>query len=89
MARRAQITLDRAGVRAAALTSPEVRAAVHAAAAEIAARAEVPEREQQDYRVEVVDGGRSRARSYVVLAGPNSVGLEAKRRILGRALGRS
>lgn len=87
MAAKMKLTIDKAGVRAAALTSPEVRAAVHAAAAEIAARAEVPAHETQDYGVEVIDGGKSRARSYVVLRGPNSVALESRHRILGRALG--
>ena len=77
-----RLEISRDGVREAALTSPEVRAAVRQAAEAIAARATGP-----DAEIKIVDAGTSRARSYVVNVSPKAAAAEAKYRILGRALG--
>lgn len=78
-----RIELNRAGVRAAALTSPEVRAELRRIAEATAGRA----RGQCDNDIEVVEGGQSRARAYVRMLGPDAAAREAKHRILGRSLG--
>jgi len=77
-----RIDLNRAGIREAALTSPEVRAAVHAAAEGIAARA----RSLTDDEIDVHEGGRDRARAYVRRLGSGAQG-EAEDRALGRSIG--
>lgn len=79
---RMRLELDSAGVRAAALTSPEVRAEIHARAEAMAAAA----RQRTDNEVVVADGGRSRARSYVRMLGPDAAAEEAQERILGSAI---
>lgn len=77
-----KIELDRAGIREAALTSPEVREAVAERAERIAAAA----RGRTDLEIEVVNAGRSRARSYVRMLGAEAAPTEAKHRILGTAI---
>lgn len=80
---RVKLKLDRAGIREAALTSREVRAAVARAAEAIAARAA----SVTDDEIEVVHAGRSRARSYVRRVGADAAANEAHDRALGRAIG--
>lgn len=82
MATRVRIELDRAGIRAVALTSAEVRAACKAKAEAMAERA----RTQTDDEIEVGEGGRSRARAYVTRLGSGAAG-EANDRALGRSIG--
>lgn len=82
MAKRFKIDLDRAGVRAAALTSPEVRAAI----AETAERMATAARSRTDNEIVVTNAGRSRARSYVRMLGPDAERTEARDRILGTAI---
>lgn len=77
-----RISLDRRGVRAAALTSPGVRAEIHKRAEAMAAQA----RAEVDNEVIVADGGRSRARSYVRMLGADAEAIEARDRVLGRAI---
>jgi len=77
-----RIELDRAGIRAVALTSAEVRAAVKAKAEAIANRA----RGATDDRIVVNEAGRSRARAYVVRLDGGSAA-EAHDRALGRSIG--
>lgn len=77
-----RIELDRAAVRAVALTSPEVRAAVKQVAENTANRA----RSMTDDEIQVHEGGRSRARAYVVRLGDGARG-EAEDRALGRSVG--
>lgn len=77
-----RIELNRAGIRAVALTSPEVRAAVKAKAEAIANRA----RGATDDRIVVNEGGRSRARAYVVRL-DGGAAAEAHDRALGRSVG--
>ena len=72
---------NRDAIRHAALTSPEVRAAVKAKAEAIAARA----RGATDDRIVVNDGGRSRARSYVVRL-DGGAAAEASDRAMGRSV---
>lgn len=82
MATRVRLDLNRDGIRAVALTSDAVRAAVKAEADAIAARA----RSQTDDEIVVNEGGRSRARAYVTRLGSGAAG-EAKDRALGRSIG--
>lgn len=77
-----RIELDRAGVREAALTSPEVRAAVGQVAEKMAAAA----RGRTENIIEVIHAGKSRARSYVRMLGADAAREEAKERILGSAI---
>jgi hypothetical protein len=79
---RVKIELDRGGVRRAALTSSEVRAAV----AEVAERMATAARARTENEIEVVHAGRSRARSYVRMLGADAAREEAKERILGSAI---
>lgn len=72
---------NRDGIRHAALTSPEVRAAVKAKAERIADRA----RGATDDKIEVHEGGRSRARAYVVRL-DGGAAAEASDRALGRSV---
>jgi hypothetical protein len=73
------------GIEKAALQSPEVRAMIEKYAEQVGDRAR---NDGEGHNVEVYHGGKDRARSYVWLAEPNSGALEAKDRILGRAIGR-
>lgn len=73
--------LNRDGVRHAALTSPEIRAAVKAKADAIASRA----RGLTDDEIVVNEGGRSRARAYVVRL-DGGAAAEASDRALGRSV---
>jgi len=82
MATRVRFDFNRDGIRAAALTSDDVRAAVKAKAEQIAARA----RAQTDDEIVTGEGGRSRARSYVTRLGSGASG-EAADRALGRSIG--
>lgn len=82
MPKRVKIELDRAGIREAALTSPDVRAAI----AEVAEKIAVSARGRTDNEVEVVHAGRSRARSYVRMLGPDAARTEARDRVLGTAI---
>jgi len=77
-----RIDLNRAGIREAALQSPEVRAAVRAIAESVAARA----RGTTDDEIDVHEGGTSRARAYVRRLGSGAAG-EAQDRALGRSVG--
>lgn len=77
-----RIELNRDGVRQAALTSPEVRAELARIGEATASRA----RSQTNNEVEVVEGGKGRARVYVRMLGADAAALEAKERILGRSL---
>lgn len=77
-----RLDLNRAGVRAAALQSPEVRAQVMAIAEGIAARA----RRATEDDIDVHEGGQSRARAYVRRLGSGAAG-EAQDRALGRSIG--
>lgn len=79
MAAKIKFELNRKGVRQAALVSQEVRDLIAKTAEETASRA----RGTTDVEVFVDHAGKSRARSYV---GIPSAALEAKERILGRAL---
>lgn len=80
MARGLKLDLNR---HSGMLATPEMRATIHAIAETIAARA----RGMADGdTIEVHDGGRSRARSYVVRLGEGALG-EAEDRALLRALG--
>lgn len=72
---------DRNGIRAAALTSPGVRAAVSAAAHRMALAA----RSKTDDEIAVADAGKSRARSYVRRLGSGAAG-EANDRALGSSI---
>lgn len=85
-----RIDLDRAGVREAALTSPEVRAALRTFADNIAARATAIDAGEgvtsKPSEIDVEEGGTSRARVYVRAIGAAAAAREAKYRILGRAL---
>lgn len=86
---RVRIVHDPAGVKAAALTSPGVRAAVTAVAEQIAERARARNgvgNTSEGGEIVVENGGISRARSYVRAEGPASLAREAKYRILGGAL---
>lgn len=76
------IKLNRSGIRYAALKSPKVRAEVSRYAQQVGENAS-----GSGKTVTVGDAGISRARTYVWLDEPNSAQLEAKYRILGRALG--
>jgi hypothetical protein len=76
-----RITPNRAGIRAAALTSPEVRAAIAERAKRVAAAA----RSRTDDEIVTQDAGRSRARSYVTRLGSGARG-EAKDRALGSSI---
>lgn len=76
-----RITPNRAGIRAAALTSPEVRAAVAERAKRVAAAAQA----RTDDEIVTDDAGRSRARSYVTRLGSGARG-EAKDRALGSSI---
>lgn len=78
---RLRIELDRAAVRAAALTSEEVRAEIAARAERIADSA----RSKTDDDIVTAHAGRSRARSYVRRLGSGQQG-EAKDRALGSSL---
>jgi len=71
---------NRDAIRAAALTSPEVRAAVKDKAEAIADRV----RGATDDRIVVNEGGRSRARAYVVRL-DGGAAAEAHDRALGRS----
>jgi len=86
-----RINLDRAGVREAALTSPEVRAALRTVADEIADRARSIDAAEgvtsKPSEITVSEGGTSRARAYIHAEGAAAAAREAKYRILGRALG--
>lgn len=73
---------NRDGIREAALTSAEVRAAVKARADRMAERA----RSQTRDEIVVHEGGRSRARAYVTRLGSSAAG-EANDRALGRSIG--
>lgn len=84
MATRIRIDLDKAGIRAVALTSAEVRAACKAKAEAMAERA----RGMTDDEIVVNEGGRSRARAYVTRLGSGARG-EANDRALGRSIGGS
>lgn len=77
-----RIELDRSGVREAALTSPEVRAAV----AQVAEKMANAARSRTENKIEVTHAGRSRARSYVRMLGADAAAEEAKERILGSAI---
>ena len=77
-----RIELNKRGVREAALTSAEVRAAVRQVAEGIASRA----RGVTDDEIQVAEGGRSRARAYVRRLGSGAAG-EAQDRALGRSIG--
>lgn len=79
---RPRLEINRAGIREAALTSPEVRAAVRDIAEGIASRA----RGATEDEIVVAEGGRSRARAYVRRLGSGARG-EAHDRALGRAIG--
>lgn len=87
---RIRVEMDREGVRHAALTSPEVRAAVRAKAEEIASRARTIDSatgvSSPKSDIVVTDGGRSRARAYIRAVGPAAAAREAKYRVLGRSL---
>jgi hypothetical protein len=82
MPQRVRIELDRAGVREAALSSPEVRDAVSAIAQRIASEAQ----SKTDDEIVVNDAGQSRARSYVTRLGSGARG-EAEDRALGSSIG--
>lgn len=77
-----RIELDRTGVREAALTSPEIRAAITAVAEKMAAAA----RQRTENEIVVTNAGKSRARSYVRMLGADAAAEEAKERILGTAI---
>ena len=77
-----RIEINRAGIRSAALQSPQVRAAVVAIAQGIAAQA----RGATDDEIIVHDAGKSRARAYVRRLGSGARG-EANDRALGRSIG--
>jgi hypothetical protein len=79
---RMRIELHSPGVKAAALTSPEVRAEVAKVAERIAAAA----RGRTENEIEVINAGKSRARSYVRMLGADAAREEAKERILGTAI---
>ena len=72
---------NRDAISHAALTSPEVRAEVKRRAEAIAERA----RGATDDRIEVNEGGRSRARAYVVRLDGGATA-EAQDRALGRSV---
>lgn len=76
-----RLKLNSSGTRQAALTSPEVRAAVAVVAEAIADSA----RGRTDDPVTVTHAGRSRARSYVRRLGSGAAG-EADDRALGSSL---
>lgn len=78
-----RIKTSTTGIRSAALTSPAVRAAVSAVAERMAATVRA---QYADGEVVVINGGRSRARSYVRMLGPSAAEAESKYRYLGRAL---
>jgi hypothetical protein len=77
-----RVELHSPGVKAAALTSPEVRAAV----AQVAERIARVARGRTENEIEVINAGQSRARSYVRMLGPDAAREEAKERILGTAI---
>lgn len=81
MATSVRFELNKAGIRAVALTSPEVRAAVHDVAQGVASRAAG----KTDDEIVVQDAGKSRARSYVRRLGSGARG-EAADRALGSSL---
>ena len=85
-----RIELDRAGVREAALSSPEVRAALRTIADGIAERARGIDAGEgvtsHQSEITVSEGGTNRARAYVHANGAAAAAREAKYRILGRAL---
>lgn len=91
MATKIRLELDRAGVRQAALTSPEVRTALRKIGQATLSRAQALDagvgRDSAKSRFELAQGGRSRARVYVRAEGPAAAAREAKYRILGRSLG--
>lgn len=82
MASTIRIELDRAGVRYAALTSPEIRAMLKAKTDAVAAAA----RGNTTLEVVASVGGKSRARGEVRLVGPAGTATEAKHRVLGTAI---
>lgn len=78
-----RIKPNRAGIKAEALQSPEVRDAVRAIVDEIATRA----RSLTDDEILVEEGtGRNRARAAVIRLGSGARG-EAEDRALGRSIG--
>lgn len=79
MAKPMKFVPNRKGIRNVALSSQGVRDLIGKYGEETAARA----RQESDVDVGVVHAGKSRARTYV---GIESAALEAKERILGRAL---
>lgn len=85
-----RIELNRAGVREAALTSPDVRAALRTVADQIADRARAIDAGEgvtsKPSEISVREGGSTRARAYIHAEGAAAAAREAKYRILGRAL---
>lgn len=77
-----RIELNHDGVREAALTSPEVRAEITRRAEKVAEAA----RGRTENKIEVINAGHSRARSYVRMLGADAAAEEARERILGTAL---
>ena len=86
-----RLELDRAGVREAALTSPEIRAELRRIAEGVADRARSIGAGEgvtsHPSEIEVGEGGTTRGRAYVRAVGDAAAAREAKYRILGRALG--
>lgn len=81
MASSIRIDLNRDGIRAAALTSPQVRAMIAAKAEKVAEAA----RGHTDDEIVTAHAGKSRARSYVRRLGSGAAG-EAKDRALGGSI---
>lgn len=81
-----KIELNREGVRYAALTSPQVRSVVGQVAERIAASARAKLNDPDLNGVEVTNAGRSRARSYVRVLGPNAELIESRDRVLGSSI---
>lgn len=80
---RVTIKIDREAVRRAALTGPDVRAALRQIAEGVASRAAGASGDE----VTVYEGGKDRARVYVRRMGGGAAAQEAKDRALGRSLG--
>lgn len=90
MPKKLTLKIDRDGVRKAALTGPEVRAAIREVTERVAARAASIDSStggtSPKSEITSAVGGVSRARGYVQATGPAAYAREAKYRILGRAL---
>lgn len=72
---------NRAGIREAALTAASVRQLISARAHAVASAAA-----SSGYPIVVLDAGRSRARSYVIIDSPAGAAIESKHRVLGTAI---